>query len=228
MRRLLIICVLLGGCAQQPVQESAIAGFTGKMPVDFSGSWERDYSRGPDLNRTVNHVLQQLSRSTPEQRLSRAPGIANPVQTIPKRDVDAVLAMARFAEEITRLDVIDIEQTDTEIRVNREEDFALTCEFYDGVAKGTDSPYGMEVCNWDGSLLVSNLSLPGGLLISHRFAISPSGSNLRVDTTIASSSARVPFTLTRYFKKFERPASDFNCVETLSMKRVCSTGDIDL
>ena len=51
---------------------------------------------------------------------------------------------------------------------------------------------------------------------------------LRVVTTVSSNTARVPVTLTRFYKKFERLPPDFNCIETLSMKRVCSTGEIVL
>jgi hypothetical protein len=49
-----------------------------------------------------------------------------------------------------------------------------------------------------------------------------------VVTTVSSSTARIPFTLSRFYRKFERLPPDFNCIETLSMKRVCSTGEIEL
>jgi hypothetical protein len=64
--------------------------------------------------------------------------------------------------------------------------------------------------------------------VTHRLTISPDGEQLRIITTVDSKKSRVPFTLSRFYRKFEAAASDFNCVETLSMKRVCSTGDLEL
>ncbi len=69
---------------------------------------------------------------------------------------------------------------------------------------------------------------PDGLQIVHRFTVSEDGKHLRVITSVQSSEARLPIVLSRFYTRFEAPTSDFNCVETLSMKRVCSTGDLDL
>ena len=76
--------------------------------------------------------------------------------------------------------------------------------------------------------LVSHLSLPGGLRITYRFTMSADRQHLRVITTVNSKESRVPFTLQRFYTKFDRPAPAFNCIETLSMKRVCSTGELKL
>ena len=73
-----------------------------------------------------------------------------------------------------------------------------------------------------------NIVLPSGLQVTHRLTVAQNGKNLRVVTTVRSSTAPVPFTLSRFYKKFEAPSSDFNCVETLSMRRVCSTGNLEL
>ena len=75
---------------------------------------------------------------------------------------------------------------------------------------------------------MSHLVLPDGLQVTHRFTISEDRQQLRVVTTVSSSTARVPFTLQRFYRKFERLPPDFNCIETLTMKRVCSTGEIGL
>ena len=143
------------------------------------------------------------------------------------RDVSSVLALARLTELITRSDVLTISQNEHEISIEREDDFALLCAFYDGLAKDTQSDYGIEICGWDGEQLVSNLVLPDGLQVTHRFTVSEDGEQLRVVTTVASSTSRVPFTLRRFYTKFVRPPSNVNCVETFSMKRVCDTGEIE-
>ena len=63
--------------------------------------------------------------------------------------------------------------------------------------------------------------------MTYRFAISEDGKELRVITTVASDTARLPFTLSHYYWKFEKAAPKYQCIETLSMKRVCSTGEIE-
>lgn len=69
--------------------------------------------------------------------------------------------------------------------------------------------------------------LPGGLTITSHFTMSADRNYLRVVTTAKSSATRTPFTLHRYYIRFEAPPNAFNCIETLSMKRVCSTGEIE-
>ena len=196
------------------------------MPADFSGSWERDYSRGEDVNGALRDLFGRLNRAAQQQRFPNDPRLSNAGTSMSQREVSSIVALARLAELITRPDVLTISQNAYEIRIERKDDFSMLCEFYDGVAKGTTSDYGTEVCGWDGDQLVSHLVLPDGLLVSHRFTVSPDTNYMRVITTVSSSASRVPFTLNRFYRKFERPTSDFNCIETLSMKRVCSTGEI--
>jgi hypothetical protein len=127
---------------------------------------------------------------------------------------------------ITRPDVLTITQDEYEIKIARKDDFTMLCEFYEGYSKRTESEFGAEVCSWNGNQLVSHLVLPDGLLVSHRFTVATNGMSLQVSTTISSNASRVPFTVNRVYSKFEPPESGFNCMETLSMKRVCSTGEI--
>ena len=103
-----------------------------------------------------------------------------------KREANALLALARLVQDITKPEVLTISQDDYEIRVAREDDFAMSCSFYEGVAQATDSAYGTEVCSWDGETLISHLVLPDSLLITHRFTMSPDGNYLRVITTASS------------------------------------------
>ena len=196
----------------------------GGMPADLSGSWERDYSRGDDVNQVLRDIYYYLSRTSADRAYTTRPGPVQPSS----RDMASVRALARLAELITRPQVLTISQNENEITVDRKDDFSLECAFYDGVARGTDSDYGTEICGWDGNQLVSHLVLPDGLQITHRFDVSKDREQLRVITTLSSSTSRVPFTLRRFYRRFERLPPDFNCIETLSMKRVCSTGEIEL
>ena len=136
------------------------------------------------------------------------------------------MPLARLAELITRPDELTISQTDYEILVERKDDFALLCAFYDGVAKPTDSPFGREICGWDDNRLISLQQMPDGLTVVNRFEISDDKKQLRVITTVASDAARMPFTLSHYYWRIERIPPTYECIETLSMKRVCSTGKL--
>ena len=196
------------------------------MPADLSGSWERDYSRGEDVQGALNALFYARNRQLQQrQQFPGDPGIASR-SSMSQKEANSIMALARLVEQITRPDLLTISQDEYEVRVAREDDFSMSCTFYQGVAQRTDSSYGTEVCSWDGKDLISHLVLPEGLLISHRFTTSADGNYLRVITTASSSSTRTPFTLHRFYLKFEAPPSAFNCIETLSMKRVCSTGEI--
>ncbi len=207
--------LLLTACSSQPTIDESVRSYAGGMPADLSGSWERDYSRSDDIQGVLNSTLRRIYRPQPD---SGYPA--------PSQDPSKVVALARFAELITRPDVLTITQDDYEVKIARKDDFTMLCEFYEGYAKRTESEYGAEVCSWNGHQLVSHLVLPDGLLVSHRFTVSADAMSLHVSTTISSSATRIPFTVNRVYMKFEPPESDFNCVETLSMKRVCSTGEI--
>jgi hypothetical protein len=212
----------------EPVISEDMLRIDGPMPTDFSGSWERDYTRGDDIYAVLNATLRALSRNSPDPRLSAQPRLAGNPDSVSSRQRAATFAIAQLADEITRLQVLTISQSDSEILIERKDDYAIFCAFYSGVAKATESGFGVELCGWDGNDLVSHVVLPGGLQIVHRFTVSENREHLRVITSVHSSEARLPITLSRYYTRFEAPASDFNCVETLSMKRVCSTGSLEL
>jgi hypothetical protein len=198
----------------------------GEMPVDFSGSWERDYARSQDVQGALNAMFQSRQRMM-QQQAGTMPGPGSSGVGLSQREVNGMVALARLIDEISRPDVITISQDDYEVRIAREDDFALSCSFYNGVAQGTESPYGTEVCTWQGNDLVSHLVLPDDLTISRRYTMSQDGQYLREITSATSSATRSPLVLQRFYIKFEAPPRAFNCIETLSMKRVCSTGELE-
>jgi hypothetical protein len=223
--KIAVLCLVFTACTPaKPVIDEHMMRIDGEMPADLGGSWERDYSRGDDVNQVLRDIYYYLSRTSADRAYTTRPGPVQPSS----RDMESVLALARLAELITRPQVLTISQNDNEITVDRKDDFSLLCAFYDGVATGTDSDYGTEICGWDGNQLVSHLVLPDGLQVTHRFDVSKDREQLRVITTVSSSTARVPVTLQRFYRRFDRLPPDFNCIETLSMKRVCSTGEIGL
>ena len=220
---LLATCLLVAGCARQkPILIEDTRYFEGEMPADFSGSWARDYSRGDDVNQVLRNAYYEMGRNRSRSGSRGGPAIAAPSE----RDVSTLLPLARLAELITRPDELTISQTEHEILVERKDDFAIFCSFFDGIAKPTDSAFGKEICGWDGDRLISLLELPDGLRVMYRFSISEDRKQLRVITTVSSDTARMPFTLRHYYWRFEKIPPKYECIETLSMKRVCSTGTL--
>ena len=222
----IVLCAIIANCSSEPVIDESIRNYEGDLPANLDGSWERDYLRGENINQALNRAFRQLNQSRSRRNYDRYEEWRNPRALSSTKDGASLIALARLTEIITRLDVFKISQTEHEIIVERKDDFAILCEFYDGIAQGAVTEYGAEVCGWEGEQFVTHLVLPDGLLISHRYKISPDGESLRVVTTAASSASRVPFTLNRYYRKYEPFVGKFNCIETLSMKRVCSTGEL--
>lgn len=188
------------------------------MPADFGGFWARDYSRGDNINTELQNARYQLGRMNGHR------DAAGPMAS--ERDMSRLMPIVRLVELITRTDELAISQTEHEILVERRDDFALLCAFFDGVAKPTESAFGSETCGWDGKQLISVHDFPDGLRVIHQFDTSEDGQELRVITTASSKTAPMPFTMTYYYRRFEKIRSPYECIETLSMKRVCSTGEL--
>ena len=217
----LIAGLLLTACVSKPpVLVDGVRYFDSEMPSDFSGYWVRDYVRSDDVNKVLREAYYQLARTRRGAR--SGPGVVMPAE----RDMSALEPLARLAELITRYDELTISQNEFEILIERPEDFALLCAFYDGVAKPTNTPFGRETCGWDDGRLISLQEFTDGLSVVHRLEISDDEKQLRVITTVASDTARLPFTLSHYYWKIEKLPPTYECIETLSMKRVCSTGTL--
>lgn len=219
---LLAIWWLLGGCSTQEevLLVEDVKYFEGAMPADFSGSWARDYARGDDVNVVYQKTMWALAR--------RRDGGGSTVPRASQRDQATLVPIARLAELITRPDELTISQSEHEILVERRDDFSLHCAFYDGIAKSHESPFGKEYCGWEGDRLISVNDFPDGLRVVHQFHTSEDRTELRVITTVSSDEAPLPFTIRHFYRRFEKPPGKLECIETLSMKRVCSTGELVL
>jgi len=229
MRHLSIIVatatLALCGCVSPPsVLTEEMLTIDGDLPVDLSGSWARDWVRSDNVENVWRATLARL----PAARGGRGGYGQDPFRIgyPDSNTVDRLLPLARLAELITRPEELTIAQTDREILIERDDDYAISCSFYNGASRDAGSTYGSEICGWDGDGLVSHLELPDGLEITYRFLISEDRKQLRVTTTVASDTSQVPFTLTHFYNKFEKLPPKYQCIETLSMKRVCGTGEI--
>ena len=225
LQTILVLCSLFVACSQQPTRSSAELNFERSMPADLGGSWARDYWRGDDVNTALDGWFRRLRRAVPDARPAGITSLDNAGTITTQRDVTTILALARLADEITRFRYFSISQSEHEIRVEREDDFDIFCEFFAGVAQGAITDYGTEVCGWNGDQFISRLILPDGLLVNHRFTIAQDSQNLHVATTVSSTTTGMSFTLSRFYTKYEPSPSQFDCIDTLSRNRVCTMGE---
>ncbi|MFK8029053.1 MAG: hypothetical protein AB8G18_02345 [Gammaproteobacteria bacterium] len=217
---LLVLAAFLAACASKPppapispVKQNPI------MPVNYGGSWERNYSRGGDMQENITRLARQLNRNSPGG--SSANGRRNAGFTSSSPSLGPIISMARLAETITRSDTLVIEHDIEKITVDRQEDFALTCEFGNSTAQYFESTLGKEICGWDGQKMAFHVALPDGLTITHRLTLSPNGKELHVATTLTSAVSSIPYTLNRFYHRFEPIKSAYECKQTLSRKKVC-------
>lgn len=172
---------------------------------DFSGHWELDYSMSDDLNDKLERTAYDLNRN-------RGNGSASG---------RALYDMARFTDSITRTSIIDIEQDQWGIEIQRNDNFPLSCAFQPGQQTSYNSVFGSEVCGWSGEQLVFIADLPEGLDIRHRLTLSPDKDRLNLATTVYTRSSSAPFTMNRVYMRFEPPEQEYDCEQTLSKNTVC-------
>lgn len=214
--------LLLGACASGVNDTTTAAAGTEAPPhtgvlTDFSGHWEKNYQLSDDFNTRfqlyVADVQRRYTRSNVEATgFSPALGV----------DAEAINGLARFAEEITRMPILDIIQNEGSIDITRENDFNLRCAYGDRAwVQGTNA-FGSDLCGWNRDQLVFNMQLSGGLGINHRLTLSPDGAELNVTTTVSSDRVAVPVTISNYYTRFNRPDDSYDCELTLTRNRVCS------
>jgi len=226
--RLLVFAVLcvtlyLVGCASQPTPE-----LQDEPRVDFTGSWELDGQMSEPVMEKIRW-LYEAARSDAERRARananrRGPPTINADYHM--RDVAAIVGLGRLAEIITKSTVLTITQTDSQVIIERDDDFALVCEF--GVRRKSETRLGQELCGWFGDQLAFEIDLPDGLRVSHLLTLASSGDRLNLATTVYSTRASLPFSLNRVYTPFE-PLEDhlYDCEYTLVNQTTCTRGELD-
>jgi hypothetical protein len=218
---LVAVTLTLSACGTEP-ELPAGAGRTNGS-VDFSGDWEVDYSQSDNIRDRYDMMIRELQRQA--ERRARG-GVAQSNGSASLGAVgsgESLYALARMAELITDVQLLDIEQDEIEVSVKREGSFALQCEFHAGQLHRVETPLGSELCGWDGHQLVFHVALPEGLRIIHRFTLGPEGQRLNIATTVRSQQVSYPFTINRVFNRYDPESSGIRCKQTLSRGRVCTT-----
>jgi len=197
-------------------------------PVNFSGSWELDYEMSENANEKLRFLYEvtrsQLQQQQAVQRdmVKRGRIPSTPVSSAVINSLQGIIDLGILTEMIARSTVLNIEQTLDNIVVQREGDFALTCDFF--IKDQSDSVLGQEACGWQGDQLVFEVSLPEGLRVSHRLVLSGNGKRLNVATTVSSNAIKQLFTLNRVYMPFEPGEGMYECEYTLAKKKTCRLG----
>jgi hypothetical protein len=210
----LVSCLLFAACASEPVQPEYAPD-----PVDMSGNWELDYGSSDNLQAQFNGLVRNLNRQPARGGNGERGAVA-----VSNASREAILGLAQMAELVTQTQLMEIEQDRVSIRIEREDTFTLSCDYAQGMIQRADYGVGAERCFWDGNQLVFEIRLPEGLDIVHRFSASRDGESLAVVTTLYSSQVSTPFSLRRIYRRFDPRRSPYQCTETLTRGRVCTTG----
>jgi hypothetical protein len=220
----IIVIALLQGCAGEPVSRQSVSqpvSLSSPGIADFSGHWELDYGRSDDVDRKLRSLYREWRREA-ERRARGDQYRASMGAPVDSRDFRALVDVARLAELITDSQVLDIEQTNADIEIRRENNFALTCVFREGEPEVIVDELGAEVCGWDAHQLVFHIRLPDGLDIRHRLTMSEDTERLHIATQVDSRKS-APFTLNRFYFRFDPLPEDYSCEYTLSRGNVCQS-----
>ncbi len=213
-----LLGLLVTACSSQP----AVVELPAPLVSDFSGYWEMDFGRSDNVDQKLASLYREWRRLM-ERRArgdQRAAVMAAQIDNDSFRDV---VDVARLADMITDSQVLEIEQDSDSIEIMRENNFTLTCVFKDGRPDLVVDELGAEICGWDAHQLVFRIILPDSLDIQHRLSLSDDGERLHVATQVDSRSA-APFTLNRFYFRFEPLPENYACEYTLSRGNVCQTG----
>jgi hypothetical protein len=217
MRPVALLCLVLLACACSRQKLPELDGEV-RPEIDFSGSWELNSQRSDRLEDN----LRQLQLSAVAQARER--------QTHGRRFDGGFLGLPsyeliRLTESISRTALLEIEQSDGYIEIEREDEFPLTCTFGTPMPQFASDEFGVEVCGWDEHQLVFAFQMPGGLTVYHRITLSPMEDQLNIATTVRSRGVGQSFTLNRVYDRFEPLQEQYECRVAVGGGRTCRRND---
>ena len=219
----LFLC--LAACSSNEPQRRSVINQTDKA-VDFSGHWELDYGQSDNIQVKLNGLVRDL-RQQNRQRSQPGSYQQGPVMVIGGGSTTntgaSIIGLAQMAELITASQLLEVKQDEHKIKVKRELDFALTCEFFLGQYHTVETPLGKEICGWSRHQLIFKTILPEGLTVQHIMSMGPDGRWLNIATTVTSDQVTSPFTVNRVYARYEPQDTGFTCKMTISRGRVCTT-----
>ena len=216
------------------MDELPVLNLDNPLRMDFSGSWEKDFRRSDNWEDELNRIFRlrqeaaNRDRSTPySRRANQGPAVTlGNLRLNRGRGRGAnIVDLARLAEYISRQSTVTIRQNREEVRIERDGDADLVCGLSDATMTPYTGRYGTELCGWERQQLVFEITLPDDLMIIHRFSVAADVRSLRMVTSVISKGTN-SFTLITVYNRYDAPADEFDCVQTLSRGRVCSQGSL--
>jgi hypothetical protein len=207
------------GCLVSCVSEAPAPSWSDEPMASFAGHWEVDYARSDSIQTQLNASFREVQRELRRQREAAERGSTYQGSRI--GDLDKLVALAKMAELVTDADLLQIEQDAGHVRIDRENNFALTCDL-DG-SQSVPSQLGAEQCWWDGGQLHFSVFMPDGLSIHHRFTLSADVLSLAQRTHLMTPGVSQGLEVVRIFSRFDPSNRGYRCSETLSKGRVCTT-----
>lgn len=214
----LAVVALVCGCATEP---EPLPTFAPAKPVDMSGNWELDYARSDNIQAQLDVLARRWQQEA--QRRARAAERGQSVGGSPLASGRDLLALADMAELITAPTLLEVVQSESEVRVARDNSFALVCRTASPAPTVTVTPFGTEQCGWDGRQLFFYIDLPEGLRIHHRITRAQLDDAVVIQTAVYSPTVDYPFTVRRVFNRYDPGSAGYRCTQTLSKGRVCTT-----
>lgn len=217
----LALTLLLSGCKQTaPVVSNAESPLRLGTQPDLSGHWEKNYQLSDDFSSRIALYVADIQRgfNTPQSRGNDLPSLT----LGGSMTTEAINGLALFAEQLTRIPLLEIEQDPASINIERENDFTLRCHYRDRQYVQSTNPFGSDACGWNDQRLVFRMNMTGGLSITHQFSLSQDGSMLDLTTTVSSDSVSAPLIIRNLYRRFERADDPYNCQLTLTRNTVCS------
>jgi hypothetical protein len=207
---------LLTACAtEEPAQ---LPDETEYEVVDMSGNWEKDFQLSDDFETEFNLYMFDIQRRINPQQDGINRGFGGGGAS---GSMESIVGLARFTEEITRMPILNIEQDRSRVNIDREDDFALFCEFFNRQNIVTETPFGTEQCGWNREQLLFLLNLTDGLQIYYQVTLSPDSRQLNITTTVTSDQVSTAMTISNYYRRYDVPESNIDCILTLTRNNVC-------
>ena len=192
--------------------------------ADLDGHWEVDYARSDSVQTQINASFREVQREI--RRRQEAVERGATTQGMPLGDLDTLIALAKMAELVTDSELLEIDQDSHLLRVERANNFALSCELDE--AQVVHSLLGVEQCWWDGRQWHFLVRLPDVLSIENRFSVSEDSRSLAQRTVLAAPSVNRDLEVVRVYSRYDPSTRGYRCIETLSRGRVCTTENNDL
>ena len=214
----------LNACSSQEDRPLQSVPDNKELRVSYEGFWELNLGKSDNIQARLDTLVRELVRRAERQakgKTDRGGGMA--IGNSASNSAPSIIGLAKMADLITQSQLLEIEQNKNRVLVKRENNFALTCEFFTGSSQPHKTPLGTEICGWDSRQLLFRIYLPDGLSIQHRMSLGSSGDRLNIATTVHSDQVSYPFTLNRVYDRYDPDTSGITCEMTLTRGKVCTT-----